>query len=151
MASGMSAEVEQMIHSLEARYVKQRDELTKVTAQRDELMATNTTMEQTLGEEQRQLRAARAQAAQHEATALDQKRYLTRTQTELSAAQEVSYYNVCVRQTAPYLSLLSTAAAAAAAAAQTVRALTLTLAPQTPPPPRHAPTLFLPPRRKWPA
>ena len=59
-------------------------------------------------------------------------------------------FELCLQLT-KQLCEVRTAAAAAAAAAQTVRALTLTLAPQTPPPPQHAPTLFLPPRRKWPA
>ena len=51
------AEAEQMLHSLEQRYVKLRDEHVKVKAQRDELLGKETALEEKLAEEQRQSRS----------------------------------------------------------------------------------------------
>ena len=43
-----------MIHSLEQRYVKLRDEHSAVKSQRDELLASQAVVEERLAEEQRQ-------------------------------------------------------------------------------------------------
>jgi hypothetical protein len=48
-----------MLHSLEQRYVKLRDEHLKVKTQRDELLSKDASLEQQLAEEQRQMRAVR--------------------------------------------------------------------------------------------
>ncbi len=88
--AAMSAEVEQMMHSLENRYVKLRDEHAKVTSQRDDLLGRELALQESLSEEQRQLSAMRAQVASVEAAALDQKRYFAAAQMELTVSKEVS-------------------------------------------------------------
>ena len=55
------AEVEAMMHSLEQRYVKLRDEHARVKAHRDELVVKERTLEDQLAEEQRQTRTVSRQ------------------------------------------------------------------------------------------
>lgn len=54
------AEVEEMLHSLEQRYVKLRDEHAKTKSHRDELLTKESSLEERLAEEQRQTRAVSA-------------------------------------------------------------------------------------------